>query len=124
MPRDSYSEIGELLRSHKPDPRPGPGLEARIMQSLRPVEPAATSRFWPWLLLPPAVAAGMVLMWPQPAPLPAVTQQVPAPPVAAAPPAVLGDNPLERESLALRNDARRASRFLIDCLPGLDTPVQ
>jgi hypothetical protein len=129
MPREPDHEIGELLRSHKPDPRPSPGLESRIVQSLRtPETSAAPARNWLWFLLPPAVAAAIVLMWPPPAPQAAISRLDPAAPastaVSSAEPADTGMNPLERESEALRNDARRAGRFLINCLPGLAAPVK
>lgn len=124
MPREPYHEIGELLRSHKPDPRPSPGLESRIVQSLRTPEPAAPDRNWLWFLLPPAVAAGIVLMWPQPAPQPVISRIDSVPSPVAIESSDAGQNPLERESAALRNDARRAGRFLINCLPGLAAPVK
>lgn len=124
MPREPYHEIGELLRSHKPDPQPSPGLETRIVQSLRTPKPATTGRIWPWFLLPPTVAAGFVLMWPQPRPQLEVTRHALPPAAANGVPGRLENNPLERESQALRKDARRASRFLIDCLPGLTAPVK
>jgi hypothetical protein len=124
MPREPYHEIGELLRTHQPDPRPSPGLESRIVQSLRTPEPAIPNRNWLWFLLPPAVAAGIVLMWPQPAPKPAISLNDPAPSVVVAETSDTGQNALERESAALRNDARRAGRFLINCLPGLTDPVK
>ena len=125
-PREPYHEIGELLLARKPDPQPSPGLEARIVRSLGKPETSQVQRVWPWFLLPPAVAAAIVLMWPDPVSLPAVTRVEPTP---AAPvedtktfplPAT---NPLEQEKLALENDARRASRFLIDCLPSLTAPI-
>jgi hypothetical protein len=123
MPRDPYHEIGELLRSTKPDPRPSPGLEARIVRSLPATSPAGGGRVWRWFLLPPAVAAAIALMWPQPAPQP-VTVRPDAPALATEPRLEPPDpNPLARESLALRNDARRAGRFLINCLPGLADPA-
>ena len=118
--RDPFHEIGDLLRSHKPDPQPSPGLEARIVRQLVTREPSLVRRVWPWFLLPPAVAAGIVLMWPAPGSAPTVTyQEPPAPAVLEVPPPP-ADNPLEKEALALHRDARRAGRFLIDCLPSLD----
>ena len=125
-PRKSHHEIGELLRAHKPDPRPSPGLEARIVRSLGEPAPAKTHRVWPWFLLPPAVAASIVLMWPDPLPVQAVTRVEPTIPATneeANPTAIPGRNPLEEEKLALENDARRASRFLMDCLPSLTSPI-
>ena len=124
---DPFHEIGELLRSHKPDPRPSPGLEGRILRSLPPRQPSpAAGRFWPWFLLPPAAAAGIVLLWPEPVAVPVITRQEP-PPVPVVEPraaAIFQANPLEQEKLALQRDARRASRFLIDCLPSLDTALE
>ena len=126
-PREPYHEIGELLRAHKPDPQPSPGLESRIVRALgEPERPQNVHRVWPWFLLPPAVAAAIVVMWPEPVARPPLAHSGPAPltteenPAAAATPA---RNPLEQEKLALENDARRASRFLIDCLPSLTSPI-
>jgi hypothetical protein len=128
---EPFDEIGDLLRSHKPDPRPSPGLEARIVRRLVSREPTFIGRAWPWFLLPPATALGMVLLWPAPsAPPPAVAADPPAPAapaeavaaVEAAP--MLASNPLELEKRALQNDARRAGRFLMDCLPSLATPLE
>lgn len=120
--REPHDEIGDLLRAHKPAPRPSAGLEARIIRSLGEPEPAKASRLWPWFLLPPAVAAAIVLMWPDPAAVLVITAADPAPVETkrgGEPPAMVVGNPLESEKLALENDARRASRFLIDCLPSL-----
>lgn len=124
--REPHDEIGDLLRAHKPAPRPSPGLEGRIIRSLGEPEPAKVSRVWPWFLLPPAVAAAIVLMWPDPAAVPVATGTDPAPAQTnhrVAAPVTVSSNPLEREKLALENDARRASRFLIDCLPSLTSPL-
>ena len=124
--REPHDEIGDLLRAHKPAPRPSPGLEGRIIRSLGEPEPAKVSRVWPWFLLPPAVAAAIVLMWPDPAAVPVLTGTDPAPARTnhrVEAPVAVASNPLEREKLALENDARRASRFLIDCLPSLTSPL-
>jgi len=122
-PRDPFHEIGDLLRSQKPDPQPSPGMEMRILRAL-PSREKASRRIWPWFLLPPAVAMGVVILWPKPAPQAVVSQHTT--PVVAQPiePATteevtLTSNPLEREKLALQRDASRAGRFLIDCLPSL-----
>ena len=123
MPRDPYHEIGELLRSRKPDPRPSPGLEARIVQSLPATGSGGSGRIWPWFLLPPAVAAAITLMWPGPASQPVALRPDPSAVAVDPRPESSDPNPLARESLALRNDARRAGRFLINCLPGLADPV-
>ena len=124
--REPHDEIGDLLRAHKPAPRPSPGLEARIIRSLGEPAPTRVSRVWPWFLLPPAVAAAIVLMWPDPAVLPVIgsTDQASAETTRGLQaPMTVASNPLEREKLALENDARRASRFLIDCLPSLTSPL-
>lgn len=126
-PRDPYHEIGELLRAHKPDPQPSTGLESRIVRALgEPESPRNVHRVWPWFLLPPAVAAAIVMMWPEPVARPPLARTDPSPvsiqeDTTAS--AILARNPLELEKLALENDARRASRFLIDCLPSLTSPI-
>lgn len=123
MSRESHPEIAGLLRSCKPDPRPSPGLESRIMQSLQDNRTQSPGRLWPWFLLPPAVAAGIALMWPQPAPPSSLSRHVPAPPAPVPAAGIADRNPLELEALALRTDVRRASHFLIDCLPGTTGPA-
>lgn len=127
-PREPYHEIGELLRAHKPDPQPSPGLESRIVRALgEPERPRNVHRVWPWFLLPPAVAAAIVVMWPEPVSRPPLVRTGPASVTIqenSAATAILARNPLEEEKLALENDARRASRFLIDCLPSLTSPIE
>jgi hypothetical protein len=94
------------------------------VRSLHTPQTESSGRIWPWFLLPPAVAAGIVLMWPQPVAIPVVTRQDPPPADTGRTPEIFGRNPMEQESIAIQNDARRASRFLIDCLPGLTAPVK
>lgn len=120
-PRDPHQEIGDLLRSQKPDPQPSQGLEMKILRAL-PSHEKATHRIWPWFLLPPAVAMGVVMLWPKPEPYAVfLHHQTPAVemPIEPALPQEITSmiNPLEREKLALQRDASRAGRFLIDCLP-------
>jgi len=123
-PRDPFQDIDDLLRSQKPSPQPSPGLEMRILRALPSRE--KSSRIWPWFLLPPAVAMGVVMYWPKPEPQAVVSQQ-PKPVIeksvetatAPAEEITLTSNPLEREKVALQRDAQRAGRFLIDCLPSL-----
>jgi hypothetical protein len=146
---EPFDEIGDLLRSHKPDPQPSPGLEARIVRRLVRREPTLIRRAWPWFLLPPATALGIVLLWPSPSIPPPVVAAGEPPPVevmvppveAMVPPAegvvppaegvaaieaapLLANNPLELEKRALQKDARRAGRFLMDCLPSLAMPLE
>lgn len=126
-PPEPHHEIGELLRAHKPDPQPSPGLESRIVRALgEPERPQNGHRVWPWFLLPPAVAAAIVVMWPEPVSRAPLVRTEPAPVTTeedSAATAILARNPLEQEKLALENDARRASRFLIDCLPSLTSAI-
>lgn len=125
---EPFHEIGKLLRSQHPDPRPSPGLELRILRAVnQPPRPAKAS-LWPWFLIPPALAMAVVLMWPQsttPVVAPVVVRQADPPPVEIAEPAIAlavnEINPLRKESRALRRDAERAGRFLIDCLPSFRT---
>ena len=139
---EPFDEIGDLLRSHKPDPQPSPGLETRIVRRLVRREPAFIRRAWLWFLLPPATALGIVLLWPSPSvPPPVVAAEVPPPAEGVVTPAdgvvppaegvaaieaapLLANNPLELEKRALQNDARRAGRFLMDCLPSLAMPLE
>jgi hypothetical protein len=120
-PHGSRDELGELLRSHTPDPRPSPGLERRIMHAL-PDRRKGTG--WAWFALPPALALVALMLAPADRPA-APTAAVPAPPAEAAEAPVVTAlvedalHPLERETAALQRDARRAGRFLIDCLPSL-----
>ncbi|RYD30428.1 MAG: hypothetical protein EOP87_16680 [Verrucomicrobiaceae bacterium] len=125
-PEDSHHEIETLLRANRPQVHAPPGLEARILRSLEEPEPSWMSRFWPWLLLPPAVAmsATLLLQPSQRKEIPPVTRHNPPPveiveqPVS---PIARWKNPLETESLALQRDMRRASQFLINSLPALPT---
>lgn len=119
---ESHDEIVDLLRSHKPQVEVPAGLEARILRSLQTKERSLMSRIWPWLLLPPAMAMGILLLRPsyqKPSPIAHVAApvEVPRPVVVEVGPTPVFMNPLENESLALERDAGRAGRFLIDCLP-------
>ena len=119
-PENSFQEIGELLRSQKPDVTPAPGLEQRILHALdRHQRPPSRPR-WPWLLLPPAFAAITFLLWPAPpASLPNIARQ----PLPVEPVISLTDlgNPLSTETTALSRDAKRAGDFLINCLPSISS---
>lgn len=144
--QERFDEIGDLLRSNKPDPQPPPELEARILLALRRSAPRVERRVWlrRWFVLPPALAmaaslatVALVLMrtGPQPdasvvapisstskaadvlSPLPIVPPI--APDTASVWSAIVQENPLEMEVRALQRDANRATRFLIDCLPTL-----
>ncbi|MCH7225081.1 hypothetical protein [Haloferula sp. A504] len=110
------SDIDRLLRLQAPEIPVRPGLEARIHAALRQrhrhLSPA-------WLALPAtAVVALVVVLSPQEKPVPKeVFVSVPAPADEGA--LDLELNPLGSEAEAIRNDAERTGRFLINCLPSL-----
>lgn len=121
---DPHDEIAALLRTRQPDPRPSPGLEVRILRELDRRQHRKPARLWPWFVLPPAFAA-VVLVVASHKPAEKKSQVVetkPVPTKTAAKnegaEALIGEsNPLKEETAALGRDARRAGRFLIDCLP-------
>jgi hypothetical protein len=120
---DPHDEIAALLRTRQPDPQPSPSLEARILRELDRRQHRKPARLWPWFALPPAFAALVLAVISY---KPADKQQVmdtkpvptaPAPKNEAADALIGEGNPLKEETVALGRDARRAGRFLIDCLP-------
>jgi len=130
---EPHDEIGDLLRSRKPDPQPSPGLEMRILRALgRPVPQPKRGIPRIWFFLPPALAALLlVLQWQRPL-TPASGAVASAGgmapellekdvegfefPVIAD---LLEGNPVQAEARALQRDAGRAGRFLISCLPSI-----
>jgi hypothetical protein len=122
-PEEPHDEIGEMLRSSKPRVIPPAGLEARILRSLESRERPQPRRFWPWLLLPPAMAAVVLMIRPASSDRPPVARIEPPVTVAAAKvKSARWKNPLESESLAFQHDMRRAGNFLIHCLPTVPQP--
>jgi hypothetical protein len=130
-PEESFPEIDQLLRSHKPGNPVAPDLEARILRAVNQrARPPAKRRLWPWFALPPAFAAVALVLLNQP-PSPAPTRELsvtPTPPqvIPTADPApdaiaslVESANPLLGETAALSRDAKRLSGFLMDCLPSV-----
>ena len=121
---DPHAEIAALLRTRHPDPQPSPGLEARILRELDRRQHRKPARVWPWLVFPPAFAATILMLAfavhivkERQQALGNQTQVVTAPAKEPAEPLILEKNPLQEETAALGRDARRAGRFLIDCLP-------
>lgn len=119
-------EIDRLLREAPPELPPPPGLEARIRSSLH-----AAPRPTPTVLRPLCAGLGLAalagtaalvaLQWlaqHPTTPPPAANHTPPATTTPATPPLT---NPLRTEAQALRRDADRAGRFLLDCLPSLTT---
>lgn len=120
---DAHDEIGALLRSQKPGIEIPAGLEGKILRELDRRQRPAPAKRWLWFAVPAAMATALVAISSKPEtkpvdPKPRVVQQdlieKEADPATEA-------NPLKRESLALTRDARRAGRFLIDCLPSAGT---
>ncbi|MCP5533167.1 MAG: hypothetical protein H7A49_16855 [Akkermansiaceae bacterium] len=112
------SDIDRLLRAQAPDVPVPPGLETRVRASLRA---APRKRLSPaWLA---ASAAALVILAVIAAPKrpagPVVRQPDPVSSPSAEIPAGLPTNPLDHEARAIRNDAERTGRFLINCLPSL-----
>ena len=125
---EPHREIEDLLRADKPRVIPPPDLEARILSAIVSGERSRKHRFWSWLLLPAAAAIGIMMLRPvhQPPAAPVTRIEPPHPTVEVketvveTKPAPLFENPLEREAIALRRDAKRAGHFLVNCLPSLD----
>ena len=120
---EPHDEIAALLRTRQPELRPSPGLEARILRELDRRQHRKPARLWPWFVLPPAFAALMlVVISHKPGKKEQVVEHKPVPtmtsPKEGVAEALVGEkNPLKEETAALGRDARRAGRFLIDCLP-------
>ncbi|MES2660123.1 MAG: hypothetical protein V4689_15985 [Verrucomicrobiota bacterium] len=120
---DPFQEIDDLLRYQQPDALPSPGLESRILRALDQQQHPAPKRWWPWLLLPPALAAAAMMldrpMAPEPdAPI-ADTAAPAVPPAAPAISRMLAGDPLKTETDLLGRDVERAGNFLVNCLPSI-----
>lgn len=132
-PEETHTEIGDLLRSRKPETGVPPGLEGRILRAVAQEKHRPSPvRWWRWPLVPPAVALLMVVFAPreeEDGKKQATAR--PEPPPARMEPddgwttaAMDTMNPLERESQALKRDAERAGRFLMDCLPSVNSVTE
>ncbi len=120
---DHDFQIDRMLRESPPEPLPVPGLESRICRSVRqsgrprlnPLVPPLVGI----LVATPMLVLGLAILRPEPAPpAPLVQQALPATPSTPAT-LIEENNPLRNEALAIGNDAKRASRFLLDALPSL-----
>lgn len=111
------SDIDRLLRRQAPEIPVRPGLEARIHAALRQ-RPRRRFRLL-WLAVPATalVALMLVLSRPERPGSPEVMVRVPEPVAETEPGLEL--NPLGSEAEAIRHDAERTGRFLINCLPSL-----
>lgn len=122
-------DIDQMLRRKPPTIQSPRSLEAKIRAQLRAETRPAPSVRWPWIIAPIAAVIALVALL-QPG------AQSPAPkPIVATPPPVetlvavdaesaeelplIARNPLSSEARALRRDAERTGRFLVNCLPSL-----
>lgn len=121
---ETFQEIDDLLRSQQPDPFPSPGLEFRILRAVDQQQHRASKRWWPWLALPPALAAA-ILMLAHRSPVQENSTPVIQAIVSVEPPVepilsqMMAGNPLKDETHSLGRDAERAGNFLINCLPSI-----
>lgn len=122
---DPDFQIDRMLRESPPEPLPVPGLESRIRRTVRQ---SANQRLHPFLpalvgavLAAPMLMLALFVLRPKPEPPAPVASQPPTlVPPATDPAALLEEhNPLRAEALAIGNDAKRASRFLLNTLPSL-----
>lgn len=111
------SDIDDLLRQQAPEIPVRPGLEARIHAGLRQRHRRRFSLLWLAVPATALIALVLVLSKPKQPGTPEVITGVPEP--AAEVEASLNLNPLGNEADAIRNDAERTGRFLINCLPSL-----
>lgn len=112
------SDIDRLLRQQAPDIPVRPGLEARIHAALR--QRRRRRLHLGWLALPAtALVALLVFLAPPEETAPTGVTVAPPEPKAEAESVLTALNPLGSEAEAIRNDAERTGRFLIDCLPSL-----
>ncbi|BCX47010.1 hypothetical protein HAHE_09180 [Haloferula helveola] len=117
------NDIDRLLREQSPEVPVRPGLETRIRASLRNVE---QRRRLPLvsILVPAALAIAIVVALLPEKPAEEVVD-TPAPSELIEPVTEfaieepLPVNTLGNEARALRNDAERTGRFLLDCLPSI-----
>lgn len=119
-PSDDFHEIGERLRSHKPEIAAPADLETRILRAIRvdPPPKPHVSRPWIWWLLPPAAACLLLVLLPHRGqPDSTAETQAASPPETAVSLLETTNDPLLAESEALGRDVQRASGFLIHCLP-------
>ncbi|MBK1828612.1 hypothetical protein [Haloferula rosea] len=123
------SNIDQMLRRKPPTIEVPASLETKIRARVRAeVAPSPTVR-WQWIVLPAAAVLMLVALLrnegdhptppelvqtttPTELPTAEVTETVEDLPLVAR-------NPLSSEARALRRDAERTGRFLINCLPSL-----
>ena len=111
------SDIDRLLREQAPEIPVRPGLEARVHAALRQHRRRRLPLLW--LAVPATALVALVMVLSQ--------REEPAPEeVVVSVPALTDEgaldlelNPLGNEAEAIRNDAERTGRFLINCLPSL-----
>lgn len=130
---NDYSEIGDQLRSRKPECVTPPFLQARILHALEGRAPETRVRPWGWLAATAGLAALAVAAWSLPeykgagdsrslaraTPKEAQTidPQI-SPQIDVA--GLLDKNPLDSTTAAVGDDLKRAGGFLIRCFPTLE----
>jgi len=127
---ETDKDIASLLQARKPGVEVPSALEGRILRAIGEdryrKSPVA---WWKWLAVPVAALLLIVLLAPQKKEeAPAVVEQGKTSPEMAGngtgEKGAEGDesiNPLTRESRALKRDAERAGRFLLDSLPSVNS---
>jgi len=119
-------DIDQLLRRKPPTIDPPASLEAKVRARIRSeVRPSPSVR-WPWIAAP--IAAALILIavlrpGDEPAAAAPIAQTPDVPEQAQPAPTedlpLVARNPLSTEARALRRDAERTGRFLVNCLPSL-----
>lgn len=114
------SDIERMLREQAPEIPVRPGLETRIRVSLRRNARRRPSRAW--LALPAAAVIALCIV---------VLPEIPDPQVIENPPETVPTvdpgteeedfvvDTLGNEARAIRKEAERTGRFLLDCMPSL-----
>ena len=120
---DPDFQIDRILRESPPEPLPVPGLESRICRTVRQSGRQRVSPLVPAIVgiifAAPMLVLGIFALLPETAPSDPVAKHAP-PPVEVTPATrIEARNPLRTEARAIGNDAKRASRFLLDTLPSL-----
>ena len=123
------SDIDQMLRRKPPTIEVPASLETKIRARVRAeVAPSRPIR-WRWIALPAAAALMLVALLRNDGERPTDPELVQSPTPTELPTAEVPDtsediplvarNPLSSEARALRRDAERTGRFLINCLPSL-----
>ena len=121
--------IDHLLRRAKPRVEPPPFLEGRIKAALRRQPARRVLPVWAWFAVPVCGMLALLLLVVASGPKAGEANQVAevntseerevVSDVAEDGPLLTVANPLRSEVRALRNDAERTGRFLLNCMPSV-----